>query len=160
LSICQLHVQACLLAEGDALGQALHQAGDADLIDHLGELTGARRADARHCLGHGHCHRLNDIERRLIAAAHHRQCAVDGAGLTAGDRRVDEVQAACKRSRMQLTRDGCRRRGVIDEDRLTAHPDKRAVIAERNRAQVVVVADTCKDDRCAGGRFARRGCGP
>ena len=42
---------------------------------------------------------------------------------------------------------------MIDEDRFTRHAGERAVIAERDRAQVVVVADAGKDDRCAGGRF-------
>jgi hypothetical protein len=74
-------------------GQALHQAGDADLVDHLGQLAGAAspmRVTARE----GHRHRLHRVEGRGVAAAHHGQRAVDRAGLAAGDRRVDEVQAA------------------------------------------------------------------
>jgi hypothetical protein len=51
LSSCQLcafadhvqhlvHVQPGLLAKGDGFRQTLHQPGDADLVDHLGELAG------------------------------------------------------------------------------------------------------------------------
>ncbi len=36
-----VHVQSGLLPEGNGLAQALHQAGDADLVDHLGQLAGA-----------------------------------------------------------------------------------------------------------------------
>ena len=34
-----LDIESGLLAEMDALGQPLHEAGDADLVDHLGELA-------------------------------------------------------------------------------------------------------------------------
>src|SRR5256885_15113760 len=37
-------VEPGLHAEGEPLGEALDAAGDADLVDHLGQLAGARRA--------------------------------------------------------------------------------------------------------------------
>src|SRR4051812_34910244 len=40
-----LDVEASAVSEMDALGQALHQPRNADLVDHLGKLTGA---DAAH----------------------------------------------------------------------------------------------------------------
>ena len=41
----QLHVQVGRLAEGDGFGQPLHHAGDANLVDHLGQLAGSRGTD-------------------------------------------------------------------------------------------------------------------
>ena len=38
---------------------------------------------------------------------------------------------------------------MIDEDRVAAHAFESAVVAERHRAQVVVVADAGEDDRRA-----------
>jgi osmotically-inducible protein OsmY len=74
------------------LATALHQPGDRDLVDHLGQLPGAAVADARHRLGEVHRQRLHRVERRGVAAAHDRQRAVDCPGLAARDRRVDELQ--------------------------------------------------------------------
>jgi hypothetical protein len=42
-----VHVQPGALAEGERFGEALHQAGDADLVDHLGQLPGCRWGRAR-----------------------------------------------------------------------------------------------------------------
>ena len=43
-SITCFHVEAGLHAELDTLGKALNQAGDGNLVAHLGELAGAGRA--------------------------------------------------------------------------------------------------------------------
>ena len=90
----RLHVEAGALAEGDRLRQALHQAGDGDLVDHLGELTRAARPEQSHRLGEGHRHRAGGVERCRVAAAHHGERAVDRAQVAARDRRVDEADAA------------------------------------------------------------------
>ena len=44
-------------------------------------------------LGVGIDHRFRAVERRLLAAHHDRELAVLGAGLAAGDRRVEEIDA-------------------------------------------------------------------
>ena len=56
-------------------------------------------------------------DRRLAAAAHDRQLAVLGAGLPARDRRVDDREAARLAFLGELSRQPCRRRGVVDEER-------------------------------------------
>jgi hypothetical protein len=43
--------------------------------------------------GIGIDHRLGAVEGGLLAADHHRQLALLGAGLSAGDRRVEEIDA-------------------------------------------------------------------
>ena len=60
-----LDVEPGLLAEMHALGQALHEAGDADLVDHLGQLAGAGRAHQPDHAGIGVDHRLGLVEDRL-----------------------------------------------------------------------------------------------
>ena len=77
------HVQSGTLREVDPFGEPLHDADDADLVDHLGELTRPRRPQqfARTCIGHDH--RPGLLEHAGIAAAHHRERAVHGSGLSA-----------------------------------------------------------------------------
>ncbi len=90
----------------NALRQALHQAGDADLVDHLGELAGARRPQplAHPRIGAGD-NGLGAGIGVLIAAAHHRQHAVLGAGLSPGHRRIDEFEAGLLGGGIELARD-------------------------------------------------------
>ena len=95
VAITLLDVEAGLLGEMDALGQPLHQPGDADLVDHLGELAGARGARAA-------CRRArrrrSPARRRANGAASPPHITVSApfsrAGLAARDRRIDEVEAA------------------------------------------------------------------
>ena len=63
-------------------------------------------------------------ERRLVAAAHHREHAVLGAGLAAGDRRIDEIEAALFCFGMKFARDRRRGGGVIDHDGALGAPAK------------------------------------
>src|SRR5690606_10394327 len=46
-----LHVQTPRLTNGDGLGQALTNAGNTDLIDHLAQLAGSGPAEQGDCLG-------------------------------------------------------------------------------------------------------------
>ncbi len=94
-----------LRGEVKALGQALHETGDADLVDHLGELAGARTAEAAAGAGEGHDHRLGAGEVTLLAAAHDGEHAILGAGLATGDRRIDEAEAEGLGLGLKLTRD-------------------------------------------------------
>src|SRR5690606_39937680 len=50
-----VHVEPGSLTESNAFGQRLHQAGDADLVDHLGELACARITQQCHNLREIHC---------------------------------------------------------------------------------------------------------
>ena len=128
------------------LGERLDQPADADLIDHLGELAGARRPDQIDGAGIGLDHRLGFAEIRLIAADHHRERAVLGAGLAARDRRVERAGAALCGGRMQLAGDAGRGRGVVDEHGAGPKRLKRAVWPERHRAEIVVIADAGEDE--------------
>ena len=91
-----------------------------------------------------------------IAAAHHGEHAVLGAGLAAGDRRVDEIEAALLGFRMQLARDLGRGGGVVHEHRALLDAMEGAVRPERHLAQVIVVADAAHDEVLAFGRLFRR----
>ena len=106
----------------------------------------------------GRDHRLGAAVGRRIAAAHHGEHAVLGAGLAAGHRRIDEIEAALLRLGVKLARDLGRGGGVIDEHRALAHAVERAVVAERDLAHVVVVADAHHHEVLAGrGLLRRRG---
>ena len=48
------HVQACLFTEGDGLTEALYQSGNANLVHHFGQLTGATLAQKRDGAGKRH----------------------------------------------------------------------------------------------------------
>ena len=88
---------------------------DADLVDHLGELAGAGRAQQRDRAAVGVQHRLGARERARLAAAHDRERPVLRTRLPAGHRRVDEVRPcslpACASSRATRPRPWCGRRG-------------------------------------------------
>ena len=71
--------------------------------------------------------------------------------------RVDELQAALERRLGEFARHVGRGRGVVDEHRARLHAGEGAVVAEHDRAQVVVVADAAEDDVGAGRGLARRG---
>ena len=147
-------VEPRLVAEMQSLGQPLHQPGDGDLVDHLGELAGARRPHQPDHLRIGLDHRLGLVESLLLAADHDRQRAVLRARLAAGDRRVERCEAACLGLFGKLARDFGGSRRVVDIDRALAHRLEAAVGADRHGAQVVVVADAGEDEVLAFGGFA------
>ena len=78
-----LHVQAGFHAKGNALGEALHQTSNANLVDHFGELSRTALAHQGESFGECHAHRLGALKSSGLAAAHDGQHAVDGASLTA-----------------------------------------------------------------------------
>ena len=81
--------------------------------------------------------------------------AVLGPGLSARDRRVDEVRGLLPAGPEQLARDIGRRRGVVDEDGRLDEPGQDAVGPVGDRAQVVVIADAGQDDLGTGRGLAR-----
>ena len=153
-----LDVQLVALGECDRFGQTLGDADDADLVHHLGELARAGAADQRGHLGVGVDHRLRALEFGRVAAAHDAELAVDGAGLAARDRRVDEADAALFRLCMNFPGDSGRRRRVIDENRAALHARQGAVVPVDDGAHVVVVADAHHHEVAILGGVARR-CG-
>jgi len=121
-----------------------HQAGDADLVDHLGQLAGAHRTHQGDRPGIAPDRGLDTGEIVGFTADHHRQCAVLRAGLAAGHRGVEKSQATLARGGVELARDLGRSGGVVDERGALAHALERALLAEGDGAQIVVVADTGK----------------
>ena len=108
-------------------------AGDADLVDHLGELARAMGAHQHAGPGIGIDHRLGAVEGGLLAADHHRQLAVLGAGLAAGDRRVEEIDARLLGLLGDLAGELGRGRRVVDQHRALAHAREHA--RRRHRAR-------------------------
>ena len=74
-------------------GEALDEAGDADLIDHFRQLPGTGRAHQAAGAGIGGDDRLGGGVGRRVAAAHDGERAVLRARLSARNRRVDEMHA-------------------------------------------------------------------
>ena len=162
-----LHVEARLHAEVDGFGEALHEARDGDLVDHLGELARAREAEQFAHAGEMRDQRLGLRIILRIAAAHDGEHAVLGTRLAARDGRINETEALGLRDGMKLTGDGGGGGRMIDEDGAGFHRLEGAVRAGRDLAEIVVVADACEDEigvlRGFGGGWCRRpleGVGP
>ena len=89
-----------------------------------------------------------------VAADHDGEHAVLRAGLAAGDRRVEEAEAARRRLLGELARDLGRSRGVVDVDRRPSSCRRRRrswpIVTV---AQIVVIADAGEDEILAGGRL-------
>src|SRR6185369_11152593 len=100
-----LGIEPGLLGEGDAFGKRLHEARDADLVHHLGELPRPALPEQRDRPPIGIHQRPGALEGLLLAAAHHRELAVLGAGLAAGNGRIDEADALLLRGREHLAGD-------------------------------------------------------
>src|SRR5262249_12853654 len=96
------------------------------------------------CIGGDHL--LGACERAVVAAAHDGEHAVLRTRLTAGNRRVDEIDAANLRLLIKLARDFGRGGGVIDYDCAFADAGENAVLAEHDFAQIVVIADAGHDE--------------
>jgi hypothetical protein len=91
-------------------------------------------------------HRLRCRERPGLAADHHGELAVLRSRLSARHGRIEALDAALAARGRNLARDSRRRRRVIHVNRAAAHGCERAVGAERDRAQVRVVADAAEHD--------------
>src|SRR3954468_23990893 len=128
-----LDVELVAFRERDRLGEALRDAGDADLVHHLGELARAGRADERAHLGVHVEHGLRLGEGRVLAAAHDAELAVHRAGLAAGNGGVDEADAHLFRLFEHFAGNGGRCRRVVDEDRPLLHPGEDAAVAIDDR---------------------------
>ncbi len=154
----EVRVEAGLLRERDAFGEPLHEAGDADLVHHLGELSRARGTQQRDRAAIGIHRGLGALERAFLPAAHHRELAVLGARLAPGDRRVDEVDALLLRGLEDPARGVGRRGRVVDEHRALLHAGERAVLAQGHLEQIVVVAHADHHEVAVLRRGCRRGC--
>ena len=114
-----------LAREVQRLGEALHDARDRDLVDHLRELARARGPDQAHRLRERADHGLGRRERLGVAADHDRELAVLGAGLAARHRRVEAVHAALAR---RPPRSRARRRPTPSCDRQKMAPARIAAM--------------------------------
>ena len=121
------------------------------LVDHLGELARTGRPEQLAHAGIGGDHLLGAAIGFGLPAAHHGEHPVLGAGLAAGDGRIDEREAALLRLGGKLAGDLGRSGGVIHEHRALLHPMEGAVGSQRDLAQVVVVADAAHDEVLAFG---------
>ena len=142
----------------DGFRQCLHEAGDADLVDHLGQLAGTGLAHAGDGLGIGHGHRTHAFHAGFGAAAHDGEATLLGTGLAAGNGGIDEVHALFAGDAVQFAADIGRGGGVVHVQGAGLHAGKGAVVPQNHAAQVVVVADAGEDDvgLCRG--FARGEC--
>ena len=127
--------------------QALHQAGDRDLVDHLGELARRRSAPSSvTALAIGHRHRLGASN----AAASPPHITVSAPLIAPGCRPRPARRRS--RGRARPRRRPARARpsaeAVVWSTKIAPalHAGEGAVVAERDRAQVVVVADAGEDD--------------
>ncbi len=139
-----------------ALGQPLDHAGDGDLVDHLGQLTGARIAHATHGLGVGFEDRDGasvGVDRR---AHHDGELAVLRPRLAAGHRGVEEGHAGSQRQLGHFPRHPGRGGGVVD-DQAALHDLERF---RHHAAHVVVIADTEHQGVHAARRLRDRRAGP
>ena len=127
------------------LGEALHETGDADLVDHLRELTGTRAAEEVAGTAVGVDHRGDPIEISLVAATHHREHTVLGAGLSARDRGIDETDTLRGGRCVDIAGDDRRRGRVVDKHRSLPHRLEDAVGARGHGEYVGIITDAQED---------------
>jgi hypothetical protein len=92
-----LGVDAVRLEEDERLGERLDVRGHDELVGGLHRLAGAVRADVHDGPADHVEDRLGGLEVVRLAADHDRQGRVDRPLLAAGDRRVDDAEAALPR---------------------------------------------------------------
>ena len=147
-------IETCALREVESLGEPLYQSGDADLIDHLGQLSGTDAAEQFAGARVTHDYRTRRVESVGVPADHDREHTVLGTGLPSRYRRVEEGDLRLSRN---LARDIGRRGGVIDQNRAILATRQRTVVSVHHRTQIIVVADTHEDDVRAFRGLARGG---
>ncbi len=128
------------LREVDRLGQALDDAGDADLVHHLGELARTRGAEQLHRARIAGDNKLGLGERLWVAAHHHREHAVLRTRLAAGNRGVEEMRGAGSGGGMKFAGNVSGGGRVVDEDRAGLEAQEGALVAGGDLAQIAVVA--------------------
>ena len=97
-----VHVQPGVLTKGDGFTQALNQAGNAYLVDHLGELASTTVAQMGESAGKSHGDGLDKVKRGLLATTHDREHSVLCTCLASGHRGVNKLQPQFLRRSRQL----------------------------------------------------------
>ncbi len=138
--------RSAFLAKVDGFGEALHQAGNADLVDHLGQLPCAAFSHQADEFCEAFDDRLGLVESILVSTAHYCQDTVFGTCLTTGNRSIDEAAALVLGRCIKFTGNFGRRCGVVDKNRAFFQSMKGTIIAGRDGAQIVVVSDAGKDE--------------
>ena len=87
-------IQPATAGKIQPLRQPLHQAGDADLIDHLGQLAAPHRSHQAHSTGVTIDDRSSLVKDLLRPAHHHSKSPVFGSCLTSRDRRIQKSDTA------------------------------------------------------------------
>ena len=113
--------------EVQAFSQTLDQSGNAYLVDHLRQLPRSGRAKQITSARISRDDFLGASERFGVAATHHCESAILGAGLTTGNWRIDEIEAALFCRCVKLACDFSGGGGVINEDFTLAHAGECAV---------------------------------
>ena len=109
-----LSVQAGALCEVQSLRQRLHQARNTDLVDHLGQLSGAGRPHKVDSRAVTLKKRMHAVVVHLATAHHDGQLAAFGASLASGYRRIQKRDISFAGRAVELTRQLGRGRSVID----------------------------------------------
>ena len=139
-----LHVQTGFHAKGHSFAQTLQQSGDANLVDHFGELACATLTHQGDRLGEGHGHGLHALKRCRLTTAHHRQHAIDGTRFATRHGGIDKMHTQrlgrCKQFTRHLGRGG----GVVHQHGTSFHASQGAIDAQHDSAQIVIVADAAK----------------
>jgi hypothetical protein len=107
--------------------------------------------------GIGIDHRLGAVVSGLLAADHDRQLALLGPGLSAGDRRIEEVDAGLFGLFGDLAGELGRGGRMVDQHRALPYARQHARRPVEHAAHVVVVADADKDEIRTLRRLGRRG---
>jgi threonine dehydratase len=144
-------IQPGCRGEADRFAQALQDPGDAHLVGHFGGLAGPIWPDMNYPSAIGGHDRAGTLYRLGGSAAHNRELAILGPGLTAGNRCIDCRETIFGGIGGKVAGHLGGNCGVIDKQCALCYGGKCAVLALYHLLNVLIIADAGDDDVSAFG---------
>ena len=139
------HIQPGLLRKQHALGHALNDAGNTDLIDHFCQLAAAGRANMGLRLGIRGEDRLGFCNSRSRATTENAELAVNGTLLTTGDGSINKALPRPEPFTGDFSRDVCRDRGVINQQCMLAQAGQNTFRALQDLGKIFIAANASQN---------------
>jgi len=151
------HVDVVRLEEDDRLGEQLKVPGDDQLVGGLDGLAAPGGPDVYDGATHHLQQWAGELDVRSLAPDHDRQFCLDGAGLSAADRCVDDPQPVLGAGLSQAASGVGTDRGAVDVQRPGLGVAVEPVVAVGDVFDVGAVRDHRDDDLGLGDRRSEAG---